>query len=49
MLGSRASPVALFWLLLKRYRGEMTYVDKRLIFEEQPEPAVERLDLTFSR
>ncbi len=41
--------VALLWLLLKRYRGEMTCVDKRLIFEEQPEPAVERLDLTFSR
>jgi len=41
--------VALIWLSLKRYRGEMTYVDKRLIFEEQPEPAVERLDLTFSR
>lgn len=44
-----AEGIALLWLLLKRYRAEMTCVDKRLIFEEQPEPAVERLDLTFSR
>lgn len=37
------------WLGVERYRGELTYVDRRLIFEEQPEMAVERLDLTFSR
>lgn len=37
------------WLAVERYRGELTFVDKRLIFEEQPDVAVERLDLTFSR
>lgn len=41
--------LAAIWLAVERYRGELTYVDKRLIFEEQPEMAVERLDLTFSR
>jgi hypothetical protein len=41
--------LALIWLALERYRGELTYLDKRLIFEERPEPAVEVLDLTFSR
>lgn len=39
----------LIWLLVRNYRGEMTYLDKRLIFEEQPDPAVQSLDLTFSR
>lgn len=39
----------LIWLLVQHYRGEMTYLDKRLIFEEQPDPAVQSLDLTFSR
>ena len=41
--------VAAIWLALERYRGELTFVDKRLIFEEQPDVAVEKLDLTFSR
>lgn len=41
--------LAAVWLLLERYRSELTYLDTRLIFEERPDPAVEVLDLTFSR
>jgi len=41
--------LAAIWLAVERYRSELTYIDKRLIFEEQQEMAVERLDLTFSR
>jgi hypothetical protein len=41
--------LAAIWLIVERYRGEMTYLDRRLIFEERPEAAVEVLDLTFSR
>jgi hypothetical protein len=41
--------LAAVWLFLERYRGEMTYLDRQLIFEERPEAAVEVLDLTFSR
>lgn len=37
------------WLAVKHYRGDLTYLDKRLIFEEQPDTGVERLDLTFGR
>ncbi len=37
------------WLALKRYRQEMICLDRRLIFEERPEVAVEVLDLTISR
>lgn len=41
--------LAAIWLVLQHYRGELTYLEKRLIFEEQPDTGVERLDLTFSR
>lgn len=41
--------LAAIWLAVGRYRGELTFIDKRLIFEEQPDAAVEKLDLTFSR
>lgn len=41
--------LAAIWMIVERYRGELTYLDKRLIFEEQPDTGVERLDLTFSR
>jgi hypothetical protein len=41
--------LAAVWLILERYRREMTYLDQQLIFEERPETAVEVLDLTFSR
>ena len=44
-----ATSLAALWLSIERYRGGMTYLDKRLIFEEQPEAAVEVLDLTFGR
>jgi hypothetical protein len=44
-----ALALAAIWLIVERYRGEMTYLDRRLIFEERPEAAVEVLDLTFSR
>jgi hypothetical protein len=37
------------WLILRRYRGEMTELDTRLTFVEQPDTAVEVLDLTFRR
>jgi hypothetical protein len=37
------------WLFLERYRGELTYLDKRLIFEERPDPVVETLNLTAGR
>lgn len=37
------------WLILRRYRGEMTELDTRLVFVEQPDTAVEVLDLTFRR
>ncbi|HEV2205464.1 MAG TPA: hypothetical protein VGR36_02925 [Candidatus Acidoferrales bacterium] len=41
--------LAAIWLVLQHYRGELKYIEKRLIFEEQPDTSVERLDLTFSR
>lgn len=41
--------LAAIWLAVGRYRGELTFIDKRLIFKEQPDAAVEKLDLTFSR
>jgi len=37
------------WLILQRYRGEMTALDSRLIFVQRPDTAVEVLDLTFRR
>jgi hypothetical protein len=42
-------PLAAAFLLLERYRGEMTDLDRRPIFVEQPETGVEVLDLTFRR
>jgi hypothetical protein len=41
--------LGVIWLILERYREEMTYLDRQLIFEERAESAVEVLDLTFSR
>jgi hypothetical protein len=40
---------AAVWLVLRHYRGELTYLDRRLIFEEQPDPTIQALDLTFRR
>jgi len=45
ILGAAAAGV---WMVIARYKGEMTYLDRRLVFEEQPELAVQVLDLTFS-
>jgi hypothetical protein len=44
-----AAAVATAWAIVRRYRGEMISLDRRLIFEEQPDVAVQVLDLTFSR
>ncbi|MHB8540387.1 MAG: hypothetical protein ACYDCD_05530 [Candidatus Acidiferrales bacterium] len=44
-----APALAGIWVFLARHRGEMTYLDRRLIFEEPPEVTVEVLDLTFNR
>ena len=41
--------LGVLWLMLERYRRELTYIDRRLVFVETPAAAVEVLDLTFRR
>lgn len=41
--------LAIGWLMMERYRRELSYLDRRLIFVETPSATVEVLDLTFRR
>jgi hypothetical protein len=35
------------WLALREWRRSLTYLDKRIIFEEKSSPTVERMNLTY--